>query len=72
MDEKQKISNKSKNSDEKCFQYAITAPLNHGNIGKYLQRITGIRLRDINRTKSLFLQSQKTEKSLKHTTKQSL
>lgn len=51
MDEKQKISNKSKNSDEKCFQYAVTAPLNHGNIGKYLQRITGIRPKDINRTK---------------------
>ena len=35
--------NKSKNSDNKYFQYAITAALNHENIGKHPGRIVKIR-----------------------------
>ena len=33
----------SKNSDDKCFQYAITVSLNHQNIKKNLERITTIK-----------------------------
>ena len=35
--------NKSKNNDNKYFQYAITAALNHENIGKHPGRIVKIR-----------------------------
>ena len=31
------------NSDDKCFQYSITAVLNRENIGKHPERITRIR-----------------------------
>ena len=32
-----------KNNDHKCFQYAITAVLNHQNIKKYPQRISKVK-----------------------------
>ena len=32
-----------KNSNDKCFQYAIITALNHENIGKYRERITKIK-----------------------------
>ena len=31
------------NSDDKCFQYSVTAVLNRENIGKHPERITRIR-----------------------------
>ena len=33
----------TKNSDDKCFQYAVTAALNHEQIKTHLQRITKIK-----------------------------
>ena len=52
MYEKQTIINPKTVMLKKCFQYAITATLNHGNIGARLERITRIRsFTDLNRTK---------------------
>ena len=32
-----------KNKDNKCFQYSITAALNHQNIGNYPERISNVK-----------------------------
>ena len=40
MVEKQKIHNKSKNYWWYVFKYAVTAALNHENIGKHPERIS--------------------------------
>ena len=40
MAKKQKSTINPKNSDVKCFQYAITVALNHKEIGKDPQRIS--------------------------------
>ena len=40
----QEDNKKSKNNDDKCFQYAITVALNHQNIKNNPERITKIKL----------------------------
>ena len=45
MIEKQKKATiNSKNNDDKCFQYAVTATLNHEQIKKNPHRISKIKL----------------------------
>ena len=39
MTKKLKGNNKSKNKDDKCFQYANTVVLNYQNIKKYCQTL---------------------------------
>ena len=42
MAKKQKGNNKSRNNDDKCFQYALTVALNYEKIKKDPQRISKI------------------------------
>ena len=41
--ENQKAIINPKNNDDKCFQYALTAALNHQNIKKVSQRISKVK-----------------------------
>ena len=43
MAKKQKANNKSKNNDDKCFQYSLTFLLNYEKIKKDPQRISKIK-----------------------------
>ena len=41
--ENKKATKNSKNKDNVCFKYAVTATLNHENIGKHQERVSRLK-----------------------------